>query len=485
MTMTRRDLLRRAAASGLALTLDPHFVENALAAGEPPKVHAFISRPELRPPTVSVTTRRPGITDGHLFLAPSSGPGQRGPLIVDNTGAPLWFRNARPVVAMNFRAALYRGKPVLSWWEGKTEQGLGDGTHIVLDDTYREIARIPAGGGRPSDLHEFIITERGTALVTAWERVPMDLTSVGGEPDGVVVGGIVQEIELPSGRVLFSWHSLDHVDVTESYIGVSDRAAYDYFHVNSIELDRDGNYLVSARHTWTIYKIDRDTGNIIWRLGGKKSDFTMGPDSVFAWQHDARRHGGSEYLISVFDDGAAGEHQVQPYSKGLILSLDQKAMRATVHRRYIHEPHLLAHALGSVQVFPNSNVLVGWGTSPYMTEYTAHGDVVFDAHLPHGGENYRTLRQVWVGQPSEPPTVVYKLVQGQRVVYVSWNGATEVVRWRLDTGTRDSALTPALHVPRAGFETQIVVPDNGTKYAAVVGLDRHGKPLGSSHVIRV
>ncbi|HEX3805983.1 MAG TPA: arylsulfotransferase family protein [Gaiellaceae bacterium] len=482
---TRGEFVRRSAASGLAVAgaLGSGWAGRAFAAAtEPAKVHAFVSRPDLRPPILSVLSRKDGVSAGHIFLAPSSGPGQRGPLIVDDHGQPVWSRNSRPAVAMNLRPAIYKGKPVVSWWEGKTTDGLGDGTHIIVDDTYREVARVAAGRGRPADLHEFILTDRGTALVTSWERVFTNLSGFGGPANGVVVNGVVQELELPSGRVLFEWKSLDHVKLEESYAGITDRAAYDYFHVNSVELDRDGNLIVSARNTWTIYKIDRGSGEVIWRLGGKQSDFTIGPDAGFAWQHDARRHGGSEYLISLFDDGSAP--QVQPYSKALILALDLKQMHATVHRKYIHRPPLLAHILGSTQVMPNSNVLVGWGSSPWVTEYTSDGEVVFDAHLPHGGENYRAIRQPWVGRPSEPPTAIYRYLHGHGLVYASWNGATEVTHWRLETGTRVGALTGSSTVPRSGFETQLPVPA-GAKVAIATALDRHGKELGRSQSIRV
>ena len=445
-------------------------------------VQVYVSRPDLRPPILSVVRRTDDVASGHLFMAPSSGPGQRGPLIVDDTGEPVWIRNSRPVVAMNFRPGIYKGKPVLSWWEGKTTGGLGDGTHVIVDDTYREIARVPAGGGRPADLHEFILTDRGTALVTSWERVFTNLSGIGGPANGVVVNGIVQELELPSGRVLFEWKSLDHVPISESHTGITNRAAYDYFHVNSIELDRDGNYLVSARNTWTVYKLHHGTGEIMWRLGGRSSDFTMGPDASFAWQHDARRHGGSDYLLSLFDDGAAP--QVQPYSKGLILALDFRRKHASAFRKYIHTPHLLAHALGSTQLLPNGNVLVGWGSAPYVTEYTRNGHVVFDAHLPHGGENYRVLRQPWVGRPAQPPDLVYRREAGHKMVYASWNGATEIASWRLDSGPTQGKIAEGSKTRRTGFETVIPVP-TASKYAFVAALDRHGKELGRSKVIRV
>ena len=129
-------------------------------------------------------------------------------------------------------------------------------------------------------------------------------------------------------------------------------------------------------------------------------------------------------------------------------------------------------------------MLVGWGTSPYVTEYTSKGEVVFDAHLPHGGENYRALRLPWVGRPAEPPVLVYRHTGGQRVVYASWNGATEVARWRLETRTLAGVLTVADAVPRSGFETQLPVP-YGAKTAVVAGLDLHGQELGRSKVIRV
>ena len=470
---TRAGFVRRAGAAGLSLgvALSPRFVGDALgaldAAGD---VHHFVSRPDLVPPVLRVLEKRPGTSAGHLFLAPSSGPGRRGAMIADDRGDVIWFHDSNPVVAMNLRTGIYRGRPVLTWWEGKTEHGLGDGTHIVMDQHYREVLRLPSGHGRPSDLHEFVLTRRGTALVTAWESVPTNLSSYGGLANGEVVGGVVQELELPSGRVLFEWRSLDHVGLDETHQGITDRAPWDYFHVNSVELDHDGNYLVSARNTWAVYKVHAGTGEVMWRLGGKKSDFTMGPDTVFAWQHDARRHGGSEYLLSLFDDGAAPA--VQPWSKGLVLALDLKRMHASVHRKFVHRPRVLAHALGSVQVLPNRNVLVGWGTAPYITEYGRHGEVLFDAKLPDGGQNYRALRFPWKGTPHRAPDVVVR----HRVLSASWNGATEVAAWRLE-----AAGTTSTH-RRTGFETKIALPA-GAKRVSITPVDRHGAPLHAAKTV--
>lgn len=408
----------------------------------------FRSRPDLSPPAVRVLHPAAHAAPGLLFLAPSSGPGQHGVLIVDDSGEVVWFRPTSPRTAMNFRAATLRGEPVLTWWESLAGGGLGRGEHVVADASYREIARFPAGNGRPSDLHELLLTDRGTALVTS-----IEVRKRGAK--GLTMGGVVQELEVPSARVLFEWRSLDHVAVEETY---STKVGYpwDYFHVNSIDVDSDGSLLVSARNTWAVYKVERDSGRVLWRLGGKRSDFAFGKGARFAWQHDARSHEDGR-LLSVFDNGIAR-------SRGLTLALDERRMRASVVHEYVHEPPLHAYKLGSVQLLSNGDVLVGWGTDPHFTEFTAGSAVRLDATLPHGAENYRTLRFPWRGRPREAPDVV---VRGT-TVYVSWNGATDVGAWRLEP----SGPT----VPRSGFETALPVRP-GAVFTHIVALDRRGMPF--------
>ena len=396
-------------------------------------------------------------------------------MIVDDAGEVIWFHPTSPQTAMNFRAALYRGAPVLTWWEGKTEHGLGVGEHVIFDRRYREIARFPAGNGLQSDLHELIVTPDGTALVTAYDIPTVDLSSVG-HGRGRVIEGVVQEIDIRTGKVLFEWRSLEHVKVAESHAAVAPR--FDYFHVNSIDRDADGNLLVSARNTWAVYKIEHGTGRVIWRLGGKKSDFAMGKGTAFAWQHDARQHGDGG-LITLFDNAAAP--QVQPQSRGLAIALDTKHMRATLSRQYVHRPPLLAHALGSVQKQVNGNTLVGWGTEPYFTEYGEDGSVLYDATLPHGGESYRTLRFSWAGTPSEPPALASS--SDGSALFASWNGSTEVSAWLLLSGSSPAGLSSGRVTGKQGFETMLEWPAAAT-FAAAVALDRHGVQLARSATVR-
>lgn len=413
-----------------------------VSAGAP---HApYRSRPDLDPPPLTVLRRSGRLAPGYLFLAPSSGPGRHGPLIVDDALQPVWI-HPTGLPAMNFRAQRWHGEPVLTWWQALPGGGLGRGTHVIADASYREITRFPAGSGRPSDLHELLLTDRGTALVTSLETRRRGAS-------GLTLGGIVQELEIPSARVLFEWKSIDHVDPSESYAPVG--YPWDYFHVNAIDVDADGDLLVSARNTWAVYKVSRRTGAVVWRLGGKRSDFALGSGARFAWQHDARSHEGGR-VVSIFDNGVAR-------SRGLVLALDAKRMRASVLREYLHEPPVHAHKLGSVQLLPNGDVLVGWGTDPHATEFAADGTVELDATLPHGGENYRALRFPWRGRPREEPAVV---VRGS-TVYASWNGATEVAAWRIDPGG-DA-------VPRTGFETALPL-----RPGRIVALDARTRALGS------
>jgi hypothetical protein len=475
-TLDRRTLLAGAAGAGAALVLGGRLLEPARAAAPAGReVRRFVSRPDLIPPRVAAVRGSGPSAPGLLFTAPSSGPGQRGALIVDDTGEPVWFHPTVPKTVMNLRAALYHGRPVLTWWEGKSKHGLGVGEHVVFDRSYREIARFPAGGGLESDLHEFVLTPSGTALVTAYDIPIVDRSSVG-HARGRVIEGVVQELEVPSARVLFEWRSLDHVQLTESYAQVA--PAFDYFHVNSIDLADDDSLLVSARNTWAVYKIDRRTGKVIWRLGGKKSDFAMGKGTRFAWQHDARRVG--DGLITLFDNAAAP--QVEPRSRGLALALDEKRMRASLVRAYVHRPSLLAHALGSVQRQPNGNVLVGWGTEPYFTEYAGGGSVVLDLKLPRGGQNYRALRFPWSAVPAERPRLAARPAGSGHLLYASWNGATDVHAWHVLAGPQAGSLTSRQTAPRRGFETTIELA-GGDAFAAVVPLDRAGRAHARSNVV--
>jgi hypothetical protein len=403
---------------------------------------------------------------GYVFLAPSSGPGSRGAMIVDNQGELVWFHPVADKAVTDFKVQRWRGRPVLTWWEGKDTDGLGDGGWVIVDASYRELARFTAARGLHGDLHEFIVTPENTALVASNEVVTHDLASVGGSSAGHVVGGVVQELALPNGRLLWEWRSLDHVAVGETEITARPGPRFDYFHLNSIDVAPDGHLIISGRNTWAAYKVDRRTGRILWRLGGKRSDFALGRGARFEWQHDVREHAGG--IVSVFDNAAAPREE--PQSRALLLGLDTKRMRVTLERAYTRAPaRVLSHFLGNVQLLENGNVFVGWGGAPYLTEFSRAGAIAFDASLPRGGQSYRAFRFAWAGRPADRPALAVR----DGAAYASWNGATGVASWRLPDGRV---------APRTGFETRIALAPQ-TRSVSVTALDRGGVPLGTSATV--
>ena len=478
--LSRREFVRRLGVAGVGVVaLGGGAYElvrrTGVGAASPATTRTFVSRPDFVAPLVDVLTPATNVAPGYVFIAPSSGPGQHGPMILDGRGDLVWFNPTVPQTSMDFRTAVYRGKPVLTWWE-TLGTGLGNGQHVIYDTSYRKIASFPAGRGRPSDLHEFRITPRNTALVTALETRRMDLRHLGGGRRGLVLGGVAQELEIPSARVLWEWRSLDHVPVADTY---ASKIGYpwDYFHINAIDVADDGNWLISGRNVWGVYKVDRHTGKIIWRLGGKQSDFTLGKGARFAFQHDARHIGAN--IVSVFDNGGAERTQIESQSRGLLLKLDMKAMHATVAQSFTHHPAVYGRVMGNMQHLPNGNFMVGWGADPHFTEFGPAGDVRFDATLPHGGESYRAFRAPWHGTPAEAPRAVSR----DKTLYVSWNGATEAVAWRLLAGPSADALAEQGSVGRQGFETAL--PLGAERFAAAAALDAAGHELARTAPVAV
>jgi hypothetical protein len=247
----------------------------------------------------------------------------------------------------------------------------------------------------------FLITPHGTALLTIYGPVPRNPSPLGGPKDGMVLEGIAQEVDIATGEVLFEWHSLDHVALEESYYEPPKKpeGPFDYFHINSIDVDHDGSLLVSGRRTGAVYKIDSKTGEVVWRLGGKMSDFEMDPRlRSRPYQHDARRQ--ADGTITLFNNGV---FNVDKQSRGIVLDLNEEAMTATLVRKYGHPDERVSATQGNVQVLPNGNVFVGWGSDPVLSEFTRDGELLFSAALPPWGESYRAFRFPWGGQPSEDP----------------------------------------------------------------------------------
>jgi hypothetical protein len=469
-------------------TATPDLVNPAGASPPTPKpidYQTFHSLPDLRPPIVTVSATAQTAT-GDLFLAPYSGIGQYGPMILDEHGGLVWFDPLPAGTrAADFQVQQYEGKPVLTWWQDPlTADGSDAAGLVIANSSYQVIAIARAGNGYQADLHEFQITPQGTALITVYDAIDCNLSSIGGPANGAVADTLLQEIDLKTGLVMYEWHSLDHVPLQSSYASAKPTTRadpYDYFHINSIDVTHDGDLLVDSRNTWAAYDVDPQTGQVRWQLGGRHSSFELGAGAAPAWQHDAREQ--PDGAITFFDNGAFP--QSHPQSRAIELSLDTANMTATLTRSYEHQNPLLAGSQGNVQALAGGDWMVGWGQAGYLSEVTPSGQVLFNAHLPPDWETYRTYVLPWSAQPAGPPAVAAVPAAGAAgaggaaTVYASWNGATDVASWRVLAGSSPTTMTPLATAPRSGFETAIPLPATvKTPYVAVQALDGAGDVLG-------
>jgi hypothetical protein len=455
-------------------------------ADSPADVQGFHSRHDLSPPVVDVTVPATNPSAGDIFLTPATGPGQDGPMILEPDGALVWFKPVPTGVnTADLRVQQYEGKPVLTWWEGQIIDGHGRGDDYIVNSAYEPVATVHAGNGLQADLHEFDLTPQGTALISAYEPIHWSLSSVGGPSDGLLDDCVVQEIDVRTGLVMFEWHALGHIPLSYSYAPVPHLtgAVYDYFHLNSIQPQADGDLLIGARNTWAAYMISTTNGGLVWRLGGKRSSFTFGPGVRFAWEHDAELL--PEGNVSIFDDEASPPESNQ--SRAIVLALNQTEHTATLARQLVHPgTRILTQSQGNAQPLPEDEEFVGWGEVGYASEFSTAGALSFDMHLPPGGSSYRAYRIPWSATPAHAPSVVAAGagtgISASTVVYASWNGATGVTGWRVFAGRSPKALTAVGQFPRAGFETEMTVP--GTlHYIAVQALGPAGQVLGSSRAV--
>ena len=438
--------------------------------------------PDLRPPRITVLHHAAGLAPGFIVLGAknrSPGPGeQAGPLIVDDLGRPVWFRPLPPgLVASDVRVQRYQGRPALTWWQGTTLGGAGhgEGVGVIADPSYRVIARVHAGHGFFADQHTFALTPQGTALIEAYHQTRRH--------GRAVYDCIVQEIDVATGRVLFEWHSLDHVPLRDSYVPppLDRNVPWDYFHINSVTVAPDGNLLISSRHTWTVFEVDRHTGRIVWRLGGKHSDFKLGPGARFAWQHNPVPVGSNE--LRIFDNESNGFPR-QPVSRVITLRLDRRDMTATLVNSVVHPDRLSAPSQGNSEQLPNGDLFVGWGRLGRYSEFGPDGKLKLDAVFPPGYDSYRAYRFPWTGHPPTRPAAAARQDGPDTTIDAFWNGATDVARWRILAGARPGSLEPVGSIAWNGLDTTARVRTDA-KWVQVAAENEAGVTVGSSTPARV
>ncbi|MEV6605195.1 arylsulfotransferase family protein [Kutzneria sp. NPDC051319] len=376
-----------------------------------PALPATAAAAEPSLPPLTVLTDALGAGKGDIFLTPTSADGKyaNGVAILSPDGRKTVWSHAVPagLSAADFRKQNYRGRPVLTWWEGKGLGGLAVGVDQIYDAGYHKIGEVRAGNGYQADGHEFVITPRDTALVLAYKQATADLTAIGGPSRQQVLDGVVQEIDIATGKVLFQWDSSDHVPYSRSEqpLPASPDTPWDWFHINAVKPD-GGNLLLDARNTWAAYEVSRRDGRILWQLGGKASSFRPAgaelnaAGALVAWQHDPEPLGNGYY--SFFDNESAGvantgSGAVSEYdhSRVAVVKVDPAKHTATLVRAYSQPAGLLATSQGNAQPEPGGQTFVGWGALPHLSEFDRHGAVVFGAKFPAGVNTYRAYRFDW------------------------------------------------------------------------------------------
>lgn len=337
------------------------------------------------------------------------------------------------------------------------------------------------------------------------------------------------ELDIHTGELLFEWHSLDHTNPkcqskssiikakyltiftdssvplrkTGSFSGRSSSDAYNYFHINSVDKDDEGNYLISARHYCAVFKINGTDGEIIWQLGGTRgSDFDIPSNVEFAFQHDARFRyrspDGSIERISLFDNAAITEPiaPINPFSRGRYIELNHTAGTAAEIHTYAAPDEISAHSQGNLQFLPGGKKFVNWGQAGAVTEFTEDGTVLFHAYLDSYPnkyvQSYRGFRSNWTAFSDEEPAVLaLNDKEGKVSVWVSWNGDTETRTWLfylVDNASEKIVVSLGTQT-RTGFETHFETIIAGSAKALrnfsiqVKALDAKGRGLGSSRPV--
>ncbi len=455
--------------------------------------YSFVTEPSLHPPMIRGTHRAPSrqLAPGYVFTANfydlNEPPivGQSGPLILDNNLQPVWFEPVpERVAAANLSLQTYEGKPALAWWQGRvTNTGATEtGEYVVVNQHYQTVATLRAADGWVLTLHELAISG-DDAWVTANKNIPMDLSKYGGAYNGALVDSAVQEYDLKTGKLLRNWDALDHIPLSESHASLPTNGfPWDAYHVNSIDLTGNGTFLVSMRNTWGAYLVDSATGRIEWTLGGKHSSFTFGPGAAFQWQHDVRLNGST---VTMFDDhccqltGGGTSVPATGPSRGLVLRLSQSPHTATLVAQYGAGGRFESEYMGATEPLPDGNVFVGWGSESYFSEYSRSGKLLLEGELPGPNLTYRAMLEQWVGEPLSPPVGAARQADGKTTVYASWNGATQVVSWRVLAEPGSGRPTVVATHAKSGFETAIAVPQSYNSFE-VQALAAGGRVIGAS-----
>lgn len=278
------------------------------------------------------------------------------------------------------------------------------------DETFAQVDSFVMQGDEYNlDNHDVSLLPNGHCLLIGQEHRYIDMSQLtpGGQPDALVTGDIVQEFNA-NKELIFEWHTFDHMAITNSFWGIT-KKTIDYAHINHVRLDpKDNNIICSFRQTTDIVKINRSTGEIIWRLGGQVNDFTFigeheeNAPYYFVGQHSAIPDINGNLIL--FDNGGMGRgtptSSDRDYTRVVEYHLDETNRTATMVWEYRHDPDIFANAQGNVRRLPNGNTYIYWGagvgpSGVACTEVSPAGEVVNEISFPQAGPNAELMKQEW------------------------------------------------------------------------------------------
>ncbi len=466
---------------------------------------SFVSAPALHPPKLRALIRTVSakLAPGNLLLGdfpnvntPGPMTGQSGPLMIDNKLQPVWFAPvATSEVATNLQQEVYNGQPVLVYWRGVVGSGgvTLRGQVVVVDQHYHTVATLKAKPPWVVSLHDAAIDGK-TIWVTVYRNVRnQNLKRYHGPARGTVLDAGVQQYDLKTGKLLFTWDALNpghrpNISLADSRQPAppsGSSTAWDAYHVNSVQPLATGQILVSLRNTWAAYLLDPKTGRTVWTLGGRHSSFKGSANTRFSWQHDVRMLPNGE--VTLFNDNCCGVLSNSNFQKangpsaGMVLRLNVTAHTVSLVKAFLHHPPFSVAFLGSMQLLGDGNAVIGYGSLPFFSEFDPSGRLLLDVKWPGKDLSYRVgFTSTWVGMPTSPPAGAARRGKGRTTVYASWNGATQVASWKLMAGPSTARLAPVATKRRSGFETSLTVAGSSDKVFQLIALDAQGHSLGTS-----
>ena len=400
--------------------------------------------PSDLPEVIISTSNNP--SPGHFFM-PTSPYLQ----IVDNEGTPVFYRKV--------------GGSIYDF----DLQADGELTYFVypvscygLNSSFDSVRTFNTVNGYTVNVHDLRVLPDGSYYIFGNRSVNVDMSKVvpGGDPTAVIYDNALQEFDADN-NLIFEWDALAHYKITDvdSHIDLT-QLVIDFSHFNSVEIDSDGNLLISARNLDEITKVDHNTGDIIWRLGGKNNQFTFVNDTLgFSRQHDIRRLSNGD--ISLFDNGDYHSPQV---SSAVEYKLDEVNKTATLIRRIYHK-NIYTSTEGSVQEMANGNRVISWGHNwdPVVTEVRPDNSVAIDLSYQRFIDTYRAFKYQWktdlfttnVDSLNFGKVAIGDSLQKQFTVYNPHNTAVVISEFFC----RDSSFFTTLEVPDTiKANDSIVVP---------------------------